>query len=280
MDFCVSFELVKCLWYNWFMKNKSGFTLIEVSFFLAITGLLLLGVTLGVQNSIYQQRYNDTVQSFVEFLRSVYAETMNVQSIGDGRSSQAIYGKLVTFGEENNLQGKTNKDKTIFVYDVVGNASNSMASGNVLDSLKDKAMGVNVLVQDKNGKAQPAGIVESYNLKWLANLQKTNNTDRFKGALLVVRHPRSGTVYTFGMKDKTVEVSKYLNSSWSQAEDLLTDFLSGGDNFRSMQMDFCISPDGNTERAGRADVRIGEGARNSSAIETFYDSEDNECRRT
>ena len=58
-------------------KNKLGFTLIEVSLFLAITGLLFLGVTLGVQNSIYQQRYNDAVQSFANFLGNIYDEVLN-----------------------------------------------------------------------------------------------------------------------------------------------------------------------------------------------------------
>ena len=59
-------------------RIKGGFTLIEVSLFLAITGLLFLGVTIGVQNSIFQQRYNDSVQNFVEFLRSAYSKTENV----------------------------------------------------------------------------------------------------------------------------------------------------------------------------------------------------------
>ena len=76
-------------------RNKNGFTIIEVSLFLAITGLLFLSVTLGVQNSIYQQRYNDSVQGFVNFLRNVYNEVLNVQSEGNGRHDKAIYGKMI-----------------------------------------------------------------------------------------------------------------------------------------------------------------------------------------
>ena len=261
------------------MGTRSGFTLIEVSFFLAITGLLFLGVTLGVQNSIYQQRYNDTVQSFVEFLRTVYAETMNVQSIGDGRSEQAIYGKLVTFGEARNPRGEASDGKTIFMYDVVGNVNADSATGSVFEVLKN--VKANVLVADDDGTVRPAGIVESYNLKWSADLQKTNNTDQYKGSLLVVRHPRSGTVYTYGM-DKVIEVGEKVNGLWDDVStgDLLTAYLNKENGFREMQMDFCISPSGDTGRAGRADVRIGEGARSSSAIETLFDSEDNLCRRT
>ena len=52
--------------------KKKGFTLIEVALFLAITGMLFIGIAAGVQNSIYQQKINDSVQGFAEFLRSVY----------------------------------------------------------------------------------------------------------------------------------------------------------------------------------------------------------------
>ena len=39
------------------LGKKRGFTMIEVALFLAITGALFAGVTVGVQNSIFQQRY-------------------------------------------------------------------------------------------------------------------------------------------------------------------------------------------------------------------------------
>ena len=85
-------------------KMRRGFTLIEVALFLAVTGLLFAGVMVGVQNSIWQQRYNDTVQNFANFLRNVYSEVSNPQSSGNGRSEElAIYGKLISFGEINKL---------------------------------------------------------------------------------------------------------------------------------------------------------------------------------
>ena len=75
-------------------KGKLGFTLIEVSIFLAITGVLFVGVTVGVQTSINQQRYNDAVQNFMEFLRSTYSSVSNVQSVlGRGNSEKRFMGK-------------------------------------------------------------------------------------------------------------------------------------------------------------------------------------------
>ena len=83
-------------------RNWRGFTLVEVSLFLAITAAIFVGIAVGTQNSIFQQRYNDAVQSFAEFLRTVYSQVTNVQNESAGRSDKAIYGKLVKFNEEEN----------------------------------------------------------------------------------------------------------------------------------------------------------------------------------
>jgi prepilin-type N-terminal cleavage/methylation domain-containing protein len=59
-------------------KHK-GFTIIEVMIFLAISGLLLVGVLIGTGTTIARQRYNDAVQSFAEFLRQQYSFVINPQ---------------------------------------------------------------------------------------------------------------------------------------------------------------------------------------------------------
>ena len=164
---------IKYLWYNYFMvKKRFGFTLIEVALFLAITGALFVGIVIGTQNSIFQQRYNDAVQNFAEFLRSAYSETMNVQSEGTGRSEKAIYGKLVSFGETENLAGEniSNTD-SVFSYNVVGKVG-EINSSNVLDALKE--LGANVAVKDEAGNYQATGMVENYRPKWASAIQNTN----------------------------------------------------------------------------------------------------------
>ena len=94
-DVSISQQLNLC--YNQSMKRrKIGFTLIEVAFFIAITGLLFVGIIAGTQSSIWQQKYNDSVQSYADFLRSVYAEVSSIQGISDGRSDKAIYGKMIS----------------------------------------------------------------------------------------------------------------------------------------------------------------------------------------
>lgn len=251
-------------------KRFNGFTIIEVSLFLAITGLLFLGVTIGVQSSVFRQRFNDSVQNFAEFLRGIYAETMNVQSADSGRSDQAIFGKLVTFGETTGFNGEPVDGNQAFVYDVVGNVKGSAGTGNILELLGSEKIQANVIINE-NGEKRLAGIVESYRPKWSAEIQPTNSFSSIKAALLVVRHPRSGTVYTFVMKNDTVPVNARKNSS----ANILQQYLS---RFQSVSIDFCINPEGNREYRDRADVRINEDARNSSAIEIIYEG-DNPCRQ-
>lgn len=234
-------------------KIKGGFTLVEVSLFLAITGLLFLGVTIGVQNSIFQQRYNDSVQNFVEFLRSAYSKTENVQSAGPGNTNQAIYGKLITFGENNSDE--------VYMYSVVGAASCGSSYNGTLAALKN--CGADVL--DSENKPYSA---ESYTPKWSAAIQDKGSS-LFKGAVLITRHPQSGNVYTFVKQTSgTIEVSRGEGLSNYLDESI----------FVPNVVDFCINPNGNTTNSSiRADVRIKAGARNSSGIEVFMD-EGNECK--
>lgn len=250
------------------MRNRHGFTIIEVSFFLAITGLIFLGVTMGVQNSIYRQRYNDSVQSFVEFLRGVYAQTTNVQNIDNGRTDKAIYGKLVTFGETKNPLKEDNKDKAIFTYDIVGDVQGiDESGGSSIQELLIKRKADVMVKELENGveKLKPAGIVESYIPKWSATIQNVNGS-HFKGALLIVRHPRSGSIYTLFNKN-TIEVNK------KNSEGVLFNELGG---FELTDVDFCVTPDGLVGLKGRADVRIKKRAAGSAGIETYYDY-DNKC---
>lgn len=57
-------------------NHKTGFTLIEVLLFLAISALIITVLMFAVASSVARQRYNDSVQDFTEFLRRQYAETI------------------------------------------------------------------------------------------------------------------------------------------------------------------------------------------------------------
>lgn len=259
-------------------KHAHGFTLIEIAIFLAVTGALFVAITVGVQNSIYQQRYNDAVQSFAGFLGNLYSEVTNVQSTGNGRHDEAIYGKLVTFGEST---ASTNPNvQEINVYNVIASAVNSSNIGNEGSLATLKALGANVVRKNNEGKYDLVGIVESYSPKWSAKIQKTDAFDDYVGALLIVRDARSGIVRTFVLSGATIEVESVISSALGDAVNVFSyseerNYL---DDFAIEQADFCINPSGNEPNYSRMDVRIVAGAHDASGIEIIsYDNEGNKC---
>jgi type II secretory pathway pseudopilin PulG len=52
--------------------TRSGFTLIEVLLFLALSTVIIVALMTGITQTVARQRYNDSVQSFTQFLRSQY----------------------------------------------------------------------------------------------------------------------------------------------------------------------------------------------------------------
>ena len=275
----------KCLWYNDDMKRKKhGFTLIEVSIFLAVTGALFAAITIGVQNSIYQQRYNDTVQGFVDFLSDLYSEVVNVQSGGDGRSEDAIYGKLVTFGDYTSRDEADTSKQIIRTYDVLAKAVNSCEVGNLttLDLLRYDDMGTNVVRQNADGIYEPIGIVEDYTPRWAARVEKTDSYQDFVGSLLIVRNAQTGVVQTY-YSPVVVPVQKSLDE---YSGGVLNVFEYGEDQnyldlFETQSIDFCINPNGNEPTNTRMNVRIIKGAHDVSGIETIsFDNSDYACEVT
>ncbi len=268
-------------------KVKLGFTLIEVSLFLAITGALFVSIIVGTQNSIWQQKYNDSVQNFTNFIRNAYAQVSNPQGIGDGRSDQAIYGKLIVFGQEYDLKGEKipSGEQRIFIYDVVGDAS-SVGTGSVIETFK--ALRINVVVEEVNGgttNVSPAGLADSYVPTWASVIEKTRVTagadNNFKGSILIVRHPRSGIINTL-FADRIIKVNEEvrnarLSGNYSGTRTLLTSKL---DFFSVGQIDLCVNPYGMGEMGTfRRNIRIVKNARNSSGVEIIdQDASDNYCK--
>ena len=255
--------------------KRRGFTLVEVALFLAVTGMLFVGIVFAIQNSMFQQRYNDSVQSFAEFLRSIYSQTMNVENrdSSSGRSEQAIYGKLVTFGESKNFEGNNNDEKAIFSYTVIGDINDEFGTKDTLSELG--ILKANVFI--KSGSTLGfAGIAEQYFTRWGATIETTDgwNYQDFKGALLVVRHPKSGTVFTYVLKGRTIEINQLMKSAGASLPNPLAEFLpdkdgntSSGYKFEVADVDFCLDPEGGRKQTTRRDIRIISGARNASGIE-------------
>lgn len=60
--------------------RSGGFTVVEVVLFLAISGLMMIGILAGTGVAINAQRYRDSVNSLVSYVQGVYDRTANTQN--------------------------------------------------------------------------------------------------------------------------------------------------------------------------------------------------------
>ncbi len=66
--------------------TKTGFTIIEVTLYLALTGLIFVGIIAATRGNLARQRYVGSVNGVVNFLRSAYEE-LERPSIDSGRTA-------------------------------------------------------------------------------------------------------------------------------------------------------------------------------------------------
>ena len=272
------------------MGKHKGFTLIEIVLFLGVTAALFIGITVGMQTSIARQRYDDAIQNFFEFMRSIYSQVSNPQSAGSGNSlDNAIYGKLVVFGENYDLTGSRITDSTthpIFTYDVVGKAvgSQDVSSGDISQLLASLGANPFIITKNTSGQITKANLAapEKYETRWQTDILNTGGS-QFIGSILVVRHPRAGTINTLILENNAIQVNEQVNNinsgNFSRIPNLLTQYLSGArgvPQFGSKEIDFCVSS--YSTNLPRQNIRLIANARNASGVEKVEaDSEDNRC---
>lgn len=247
-----------------------GFTIIEVSLFLALSGLLMVGLIAGTNASISRQRYNDAVNNFAEYLRTAYNDVANISTDNAiqganaaGRSKYAVYGKLITIGE-----GGTGNSQAL-AYDVVGYAVNS---SNIVEtdtiSVLSK-VGANI-VYDANeslGHNYKFYRQTTYTAPWDASLERPDGR-RHYGIILIIRSPVSGIIQTYSHTYSSSTDMPNIASNFEPESDTVyrwfNGLLSSGDLVRD-DVDICVdSEDNNNGR--RRDVRIQKYAVNSSGV--------------
>lgn len=269
-------------------RIKHGFTVVEISLFLAITALIFVGMIVGVNASLRQNHYEEDVRSLQEFLQSIYSQVMSVEGEGGGHggnSEKVIYGKLITFNEKDTLGyydnsgrfvSSPNKEKNnIYIYDVIGDVA-STDTGSTLAQLK--SLNAKVTKDDTKGRMVYAGLVNSYEPRWGSRIESKEG-GWFQGTLLIVRSPATGSVFTYA-SDTTMEINRLLAAGgYSSSDDVLLRAL--GNNFFSSEgkdLDICLKGDG-VYGGKRKDIRIEKMARSSAGVKVLHlDEGDNRCQ--
>lgn len=307
--------------------QKLAFTLVEVAIVISISSLMMIAFIATIGSRISVQRYKDSTINFADFIRSVYSDVINVENVRlgliesqndyctlsgqattldnsnntsanlnpeesyPGRSGCAIYGKLISFGE--------NDDKTIYVYDVIGRAIDFMnpliGGGTAIDELKAVHADILAMTPSNNNTVSlsTAATFSQYNPQWGAWAEDIKG-DLFHGALMIVRAPTSGAVRTYFL-ERTLPIQELIrnhdyqdigmnsgnlqsivNAVNNRKADISKYLINGEDPkdaFIFQEVDLCVeSDDLFTSFSARNNIRIKADGHNSTAVE-FIESD-------
>src|SRR5690606_23016561 len=89
------------------IRSQEGFTIIETTLFLAISGLLILMIVAGTGMSLNIQRYRDAVESFKSLVQQQYADLSSVQNGRDKNWTCDTSSTVVENGSDDTLRGQS-----------------------------------------------------------------------------------------------------------------------------------------------------------------------------
>lgn len=180
--------------------RESGFTIVEVTLFLAISGLLFLIALLGTGSTIRSVRFTDSGRSLEAYVQKQYDDIVNGVNERDNTIS-CVSGTISTITTQNVgssnclLLGKllvfTANDYNVTTYNVIGtepsNVNYSQSDSQLVTAFKPQTVTQNA--------------VSTYQIPWLAHSSgfKRLSDNSATNALLLVRSPKSTNVleYTF-----------------------------------------------------------------------------------
>lgn len=238
----------------------SGFTIIEVMLFLAISGFLVVGMMSGAGVAINVQRYKDATNSFLSYIQGQYDRAANVQSdhlenlhcdaagtittssvtVTRGASEDCyIVGRLLTVSDG----GKKITAQSVYASGVL------QTSGADVTALSSINLFTDATVE----------VAETYTPEWSTHLvlPKPNNTTTMDDwRLLIVRSPSTGTIRTFTTMDNSLTTLQSIIASPATRADVTA----------------CVSPDGLTITAPRG-AKIIKDASGMSAVKMTNEGE-------
>ena len=233
-------------------KTQGGFTVIEVMLFLAVTGLLAVGILVGSGVAIGQQRYRDSVNTLKSYIQQQYSEVTSViNNRGDnwncdstgaitdtggpsgeprGRSDCVMLGRFITIDES----GKRLTTSSVSAYRTPGAAT---AASDIAEIATNYRLAISPI--------NP----ETDEISWGAQVVKQKTTAPMPLSILVIRSPLSGSLMTFTSDGVQTNLNAMvLLSNLNQVRDL------------------CLNADGGTFVGRRLEVRLEAFATSQGAV--------------
>lgn len=215
------------------MRRELGYTIVEVTLFVAVSGLLLVGVLAGFRGSIQSNRLTDTTRSFEAFIEAQYASVRSgsvVRATTEGKAEcegQAFPGAsnaCIVLGKLLKLDDGANSK--VSTYNIVADIKPSDAC-----ATPSTLVGVDALRRYCPRVLDMGEVVTETAPQWAAEIDsvqfkhKTNPTYQTGiNYIAIMRDPVSELVYvvpftdsatpgeTLGLKDKINDNSDFTNS--------------------------------------------------------------------
>lgn len=196
-------------------QRESGFTIIETTLVLAITGLIVAVILAGIGNSLNHQRYTDAVNQAVDFIRGQYtvgANTQNDRSNTERCTTAGIQdtGAATTgtpLGTSDCLLVGTimrtngTDGKSVSVYQVVALADPGDSMSGSTDT---ELLAASQLTQGNR--------LQTYQPEWDTRFLNPDPAEPAQFTILVVRTPVSGTMRTYSSDSGSTSIADLLNS--------------------------------------------------------------------
>ena len=246
--------------------NTSGFTIIETMLFLAVTGVLVVGILAGTGTSINVQRYRDSVSSLKSLIEQQYADNTSVSNaeratnITCDANATVSSGGTLSRGQSDCVQlGRylTIDDNVATTTTVVGREPAGLPSGS--DITKLQAYKLSLLQTDTITSTIQSPLEWGSRIAWPSGGAgaKTPTTPRWIG-LLILRSPTSGLTYTFSNNDQPAP------SSTSYLHDMIIPGVADPTKGQSQQR-ICV--DSNGGFGGGLAVVVGAYASSASSLQ-------------
>lgn len=193
--------------------KNTGFTIIEVVLFLAISGLLFAGLMVGFGTAIDRQRYNDGITSLRSFIQDQYTKVFTTQNNRPNSISCRTTGTVsITVGNQTRgtseclIVGRyisTDEDATELTASniIAAKVGSSVVANDHEDLQKNyKLLGIDNISNDTVRNNMD---IESYPLAGGSHIVKESGATDSGPApnkpfrMLLIRSPRSGMLMTF-----------------------------------------------------------------------------------
>jgi type II secretory pathway pseudopilin PulG len=183
-------------------QKTRGFTIIETMLFLAISGVLIVAMVAGVGVTIQIQRYRDAVETFKTQLQDQYSELASVKNERDNTWTCDNQAQTVEGGSEVRGQSRcvllgrymTIEASAVTIQSVVGYpATTQSTTGNDIEKLRANYT-LNLSTVTKEESTLEWGTQIAWPSQGIGTQSPTTPRSI---ALLFIRSPDSGQIYTF-----------------------------------------------------------------------------------